>query len=34
VGREIDREKGHIREARINQIFADMPADDRAQRPA
>jgi MarR family transcriptional regulator, organic hydroperoxide resistance regulator len=31
VGREIDRQKGHIREARINEIFADMPADDRTQ---
>ncbi len=24
VGREIDRQKGHIREARMNEIFADM----------
>jgi hypothetical protein len=31
VGREIDRQKGHIREARINQIFADMPAEDGTQ---
>jgi MarR family transcriptional regulator, organic hydroperoxide resistance regulator len=24
VGREIDRQKGHVREARMNEIFADM----------
>ena len=24
IGREIDRQKGHIREARMNEIFADM----------
>lgn len=31
VGREIDREKGFIRDARINQIFADMPQEDREE---
>ena len=31
VGREIDRHKGHIRETRINQIFADMSAEDRVE---
>jgi DNA-binding MarR family transcriptional regulator len=30
-GREVDRQKGHIREARINQIFADMSAEDRVE---
>jgi DNA-binding MarR family transcriptional regulator len=29
VGREIDRQKGHIREARMNEIFADMDPEDR-----
>jgi MarR family transcriptional regulator, organic hydroperoxide resistance regulator len=29
VGRAIDRRKGHVREARINEIFADMSPDDR-----
>jgi MarR family transcriptional regulator, organic hydroperoxide resistance regulator len=28
-GREIDRQKGHIREARMNEIFADMDAEYR-----
>ncbi len=31
VGREIDRRKGHIREARINEIFADMSPEDRGE---
>ena len=30
IGREIDRRKGVIRDARINETFADMEADDRA----
>jgi DNA-binding MarR family transcriptional regulator len=31
VGRELDRQKGHIREARINQLFADMLPEDRVE---
>jgi DNA-binding MarR family transcriptional regulator len=31
AGREIDRQKGFIREARINEIFADMQAEDRVE---
>ena len=30
IGREIDRQKGHIREARMNEIFADMDPGYRA----
>jgi MarR family transcriptional regulator, organic hydroperoxide resistance regulator len=29
VGRGLDRAKGHVREARINEIFADMTPEDR-----
>ncbi len=31
AGRELDRQKGHIREARINQIFADMSTEERVE---
>jgi MarR family transcriptional regulator, organic hydroperoxide resistance regulator len=31
VGRELDRQKGHIREERINQLFADMAPQDRVE---
>lgn len=31
AGRELDRQKGHIREARINQLFADMAPGDRVE---
>jgi MarR family transcriptional regulator, organic hydroperoxide resistance regulator len=31
AGRELDRQKGHIREARINQLFADMAPEDRVE---
>lgn len=31
LGRKIDRDKGRVRDARINQIFADMSPEDRAE---
>ena len=31
VGREIDRRKGHVREARMNEIFADMSPEYRVE---